>query len=1556
MKATRLLFLTLFVTLFGSSLFAQLPTGLPNNSSFQKVSSVETIDLGTLNIHLEIPFYTKRGRGIPFYYGWEHDNNFWQVTPGSDPCCTTWSHSSDNGEGLGNNLVSPKTMGVQASDKNTVCSDGTNSTTWYNFAYVDDHYTAHAVPNLAVNTKGCTYATSGSGYDEQGDLVKVTVNNTSSVFTTLTVTTPDGTQLEQTSLPYQLTDKNGNTISTHQYTDSKGYGDYYFVDTLGKTVLTQDIYDGYPHHFTYTGESGNETVTENFGTTYTVQTNSACANTQFGPQGSWEFPTSIVYPDGSSYQFGYEPTPGYPSATTGRLAKLVLPTGATITYAYSGGQGGFNCDGTPNTLKRTTPDGTWTYVHAMPNSAHVSTTTVTDPAGNETSYWFYQNGGSAYEIERVVHTGSSTALETVVTCYNGQTTNCNTAPNAITTVSRRTMSITLGSVTRKVDEFYNSYGQLTERDDYDWGASSPTRKHVLNYGSYSGTCNSTGVLPGSNIRPVCADVVMKNDGTWVAATLYYYDQTTPQSSGITTQHGAAPGGSSRGNPTEISRYVSGTGNYLATTNAFYDTGNLYQTTDPNGDQYTFTYGDCAGAFLTSVQEPASLSKSATWDCNGAVPISATDEAGATTTINHSGETFWRASSISDPLGQVTTFSYTPTSVESAMNFATSSTVDVITTVDGLGRPHVVQRRTAQGATSFDSVETDYNNVGEVSRATVPYSTTTVGGTNSTVAATTYTYDGLGRVGVVTSPSGATKVSTYTNNQVFVQVSPQFGPTGTNTASGYQYDGLGRLTDVCEGNGGQAWGVAPCIVSNWGGYWTHYQYDTLGNMLTATLNYTSANPQTRTFTYDGLGRLLTENNPETGTTSYAYDTNGDLHTRTDALNHVLTYTYGAFHRLSAVSAQGTVCRNFYYDTNRTEAGATNTKGRMSSATTSNCSGTVYTDEYFSYDADGRQTDLWEKTPNSGGLYHVTEQYFPNGTPNTLVAKNSSGSLFTGLPTITYSVDGEGRPTLVTAGSGQDPVTAASYNVAGQLTSLTLGSGDSDAYTYDGNTGQMTQYKFSINGSNVTGDLTWSTNGTLQKLIVADPFNSANAQTCTYAYDPRARLSSANCGTPWSQTFTYDFAGNLKKSGSLSFQPNYADASGNNSNRYYSGLTGLSYDADGNLLNDSFHSYTWDAFGSVTAIDSYPITHDAFGRIVEFKSSPSYQVLYAPSGIDLAVLNGQSVFYGKVPLPSGGRAVFTGSGLNDYTHVDWQGSARFGSTTSRGMLFDMAYAPYGEIYAKAGGGSAEAFTNQFRDIVGDEWDFLYRQEHSSQGRWISPDPAGLAAVDPTNPQTWNRYAYVGGNPLSGTDPMGLVGDDPCPVSACVTATPIDVTIDSGLYCSPGTPCSGGYFVEEGELDPFATMSYNSNTGQYTDNTKPGPLPAANNGTNPIVPANPCNGAGNAPDPSVYQAKGQAASTNEFKDLYYLFQFRAGGGLDAQPQGASPAYANYAYGVYMSAAGYTLDQALAGADIYAQYRSSYRPGTVMDPNHPFTPMANVMNITYGFTAQQMGTICHK
>ena len=45
--------------------------------------------------------------------------------------------------------------------------------------------------------------------------------------------------------------------------------------------------------------------------------------------------------------------------------------------------------------------------------------------------------------------------------------------------------------------------------------------------------------------------------------------------------------------------------------------------------------------------------------------------------------------------------------------------------------------------------------------------------------------------------------------------------------------------------------------------------------------------------------------------------------------------------------------------------------------------------------------------------------------------------------------------------------------------------------------------------------------------------------------------------------------------------------------------------------------------------------------------------------------------------------------------------------------------------------------------------------AQGRFQSPDPAN-AGADPRDPQTWNGYSYVGNNPLTFTDPSGMLAE--------------------------------------------------------------------------------------------------------------------------------------------------------------------------------------------------------
>ncbi len=213
-------------------------------------------------------------------------------------------------------------------------------------------------------------------------------------------------------------------------------------------------------------------------------------------------------------------------------------------------------------------------------------------------------------------------------------------------------------------------------------------------------------------------------------------------------------------------------------------------------------------------------------------------------------------------------------------------------------------------------------------------------------------------------------------------------------------------------------------------------------------------------------------------------------------------------------------------------------------------------------------------------------------------------------------------------------------------------------------------------------------------------------------------------------------------------------GGNGNRAgFTSLPGLSYDSNGNLQNDSFHTYTWDAENRLTAVDTVGLTFDALGRMVEQARGSSYtEIVYAPTGNKLALMNGQTLQKAFCPLPGGSTAVYTSSGLAYYRHADWLGSSRFASTPSRTKYFDVAYAPYGEDYADSGTVDLN-FTGQNQDTVSGMYDFLYREYHANSGRWIQPDPAGLAAANLGNPQTWNRYAYVGNIPLTAVDPLGL-----------------------------------------------------------------------------------------------------------------------------------------------------------------------------------------------------------
>jgi RHS repeat-associated protein len=1326
------------VLLLGRIALAQVQSGVPPFSSWS-----DEVNVSSLNILVSVPIRTKAG-AIPFAFQVSQNVNL-QNSGGQ------WFSSPQfrSFAGFDGDIAGPR--------HRQTCPDGVTKT-WVQTAwwFVDAVGTTHTFNSIGpLDTQGCIYGTSGSGFadDDTGYMLFANANGGSYLHDR------SGNLINPSS---QITDTNGNTI-TETYQNPT----YTFADSLRQSVLVWTVGSsrgggGMPDKYAYTDAAGVSRTIQISYSQFTQQTAFGCTGVVDIAPISLYLPTSVSFPDNTSMTLTYEQTQGHAPNVTGRVASVTLRTGAKISYTYSGGNFGINCsDGTVPTLTRklTNTDSsvaTWTYAHTPPSgSSVISTTTVVNAAQNETDYTF-SNG---FEVQRLVYNlngPSKTLLETRVTCYNNNFASCSSA--TVNGPIFRTDVYTTpagNSTSALVESVYDNYGNLTRTKLYDFGASSPATDRVLTYGTYS---NGTCAPIGNNIYSrICTDVTNIN-GSLVSQTNYSYD--------------------TKGNGLSTSRLTGGS-NYLTSSASYNANGTVHVATDTTGAQTTYTYGACNGLLPTNSSTTggfANLSQSTTWDCNGAVPTSTTDANGKTTTNNYiqSGvaDPFYRVRNIVDAAGNTTYNTYTPTTFESALTFNNSnSTVDVLTTSDGFGRQLLKQVRQAPGSSAFDTVAYTYDPNERLHTTSMPCSA--AAGAGCSTATTTYQYDALNRPTLTTDSGGGTLTYTYTPTGTKYDVTVTSGPApaGENAKSRQmEYDGLGRLTSVCEMTSGS--GSGSCAQgSPKTGYWTKYAYDTTivsGKVYQRTIvtqNAQSATTQTRSYLYDNVGRLVSESNPENGTTQYFYDSapstpgvacsgtyNGDLVKTYDANGNTVCRTYDGLHRVMVITypagpnASGTPAKFFEYDTPYYGSTGTNIAGRLVAAGTcqsnNSCAGNSVVIEEFGYSARGELTDLWEVTPHSGVAYHTTASYWANGVLNTL------GGL-SAVPTFTFTPDGEGRVSSVSASFGQNPLQSTAYNVAGEVGTVTLGTNDYDRFTYDTNTGRMTQYAANLNSGWANyGNLTWNANGTVKQLQTVDSYNSGDNQTCNYSYDDLARLASASCPSVWNQTFGYDPFGNVTKNGSISWMPGYNSST----NRYM--LAGTSYDNNGNLLNDTFHAYTWDASNHPVSIDSTQLTYDDLGQVVEMNNTGTItDIVYTPSGRRFAYyVNGSFVGF-SLDLPAGLRAggQTSGAGVQSYSHPDWLGSARTISSTARTWVGSVAFAPFGETYAASGSPQA-LFTNQYSDEGNGLYDFPAREQHRAQGRWISPDPAGLAAVDPGNPQTWNRYAYVENRPLAAIDPEG------------------------------------------------------------------------------------------------------------------------------------------------------------------------------------------------------------
>jgi hypothetical protein len=719
---------------------AQVTTGTPPYQSFG--GGPDVINLGNLNVHYSFPVFGRAGRGIPFSYALAYDSSVWRpIGTAWTPASTTWGLTRDT----------PAAVGYMQVAINHYCL-GIDPGVRYVFSnYIDSAGTSHPVNASAEVLTDCHDQTTETVQLTDGSGITVYVDSTPSATVTLksgeiihpvlsTSPTASGNQA----------DSNGNKItSTVNGTTTT------FYDTLSTTtpVLTIDASVASSVKYKYASPanpSAQAVVTYN--TNYTVQTNFGCSGiNEYGPVANQSLVDKITLADGSYYQFTYETTPGdghTPHYITGRIASMRLPTGGTISYNYAGGNNGMMCsDGSTAGFDRTTPDGTWQYRRTGTSPAYTTTlTSPPDPVTGQNDVTAINFQGN-YETQRQIYQGAATGtpLASVSTCYNGNLTNCTTTPVTTPFSEITKFSQLNGGSQARVDTFYDGYGSVTETDQYDFGAPSLKQKTTILYGSYVAGSDTCTALTNNIVDHPCKVTATDGSGNLKAKTTYSYDETAVQASGITTNHSSVTG--SRGNLTTTTTYAT-SASTLTRTFKNYDTGTVYQSQDVTGQWTTYTYGACAGAFLTNVSMPLSLSRSYGWNCTGGVRTSATDENGKSTSASYTTDQFfWRPENRKDQLLNTATLSYPSlTRSESTFNFnGTVSTVDVSASLDSLGRVLYSQGKQSQSSSNYDSVQQTYDTFGRPFKVTVPYVATIAspaapGGTPTT---TTY-YDAMGQ--------------------------------------------------------------------------------------------------------------------------------------------------------------------------------------------------------------------------------------------------------------------------------------------------------------------------------------------------------------------------------------------------------------------------------------------------------------------------------------------------------------------------------------------------------------------------------------------------------------------------------------------------------------------------------------------------------------------------------------------------------------------------------------------------------------------------------------------
>ncbi|MBX7185677.1 MAG: hypothetical protein K1Y01_11080 [Vicinamibacteria bacterium] len=893
--------------------------------------------------------------------------------------------------------------------------------------------------------------------------------------------------------------------------------------------------------------------------------------------GGWRLLNSVQTPVGSEWTFSYC---GAPTSvcSTNDLTSVTTTNGGQVAYEYAtqtfklGSNSAWNV---PSRVikKRTTGGrdivaGVWDYLYAQ--GAGENQTVCTDPSGKTRTTFAgvgnYSSGVPAWSIglpssvERLSLGG--TVMQTTVNVWIAST-------DAISTDD-----VTFGGNTDLDVRF-----PLQDSQTVTIAKASGVETLLTNF-----TYNATNFNDyGQPFR-----VKMTSNANGLRTTESTYQHTfTPYIRGRKTSEktcAASTCSSSTGFPRSWA-YATATGfltsktengvttAFTPTAQGDISTSTLGSTSDGRGQVTSFTYD------WGREKDRTTPIFAITRVINSTGTVASETRRGFTTSFSY--DNLFRLTTLTPPTipsfpSAATTTTYDKSGVREVSTTTTRGTVSTITTVDGFGRPRL------KTDAMLVKVETTYDAAGRKATVSLPYDATI-----SPIPRDTLTYDALDRLTLLQHQDNS-HVG-YAFNGLAVTITDEESKITVQNWEAFGSPQSAQLVRVTEPDAG------------FGAINTYYTYNAEGSLLGLDYGGNIGAPgPVRSWTYylpneAFPGLLKSETHPESGTTTYLYDSAGNVKSRTESNGRTTTNTYDGNNRLKNVaysdspSYNATIGyddsdnRTSYSDSYVQQTQAFDGVNRLT-ARTDAVAGRSF-DTGFEYDSNDRLRRITHPAPSSRDVYYS----YDNANRVTLVA-NAAAS-----PSIVYANDFLYHPSGAIRefrpNGGTSPKQTFTYHPTRYwLASVNTGL-RSLGYGYD-DVGNVT----SITESTRTGMNRSFTYDNLHRLKTATGFWGGGARTYSYDnYGNRTNDPMANT-TSW----LYDSGFRLTRPSS-------------------SGAATLGYNSLGNLVSDPSFTYTYTPANLIETATPVaggsPATYRYGGdgqRVLKSQGSAKSFSIHGPSG--------------------------------------------------------------------------------------------------------------------------------------------------------------------------------------------------------------------------------------------------------------------------------------------------------------------------------------------------------